>query len=147
VRGQGIVCLILGGYYALGLTLAGLDFGLTIGLFSGFMSFIPYFGTGLGALISIVLAIKQFGDWFSVGLVIAVFVVGQILEGYVLSPHFVGPRVGLHAVWIIFALMVGGSLFGFVGVLLAVPAAAVIGVWTRFFINRYMESSYYSGKI
>lgn len=147
VRGQGMVCLTLAVFYALSLTVVGLDFGLTIGLFSGLMSFIPYFGTGLGALISIVIAIKQFPDWFSVGLVAGIYAVGQVLEGYVLAPRFVGPRVGLHAVWIIFALMAGGSLFGFVGVLLAVPAAAAIGVWARFGIQQYMKSDYYQGGV
>lgn len=145
VRGQGLVCLCLGVFYAIALSVIGLDFGLTIGLFTGFMSFVPYFGSGLGMLISLVVAIKQFPDWFSVGLVIATFVVGQVLEGYVLSPHLVGERVGLHAVWIIFALMAGGSLFGFLGILLAVPIAATLAVLFRFLLQRYQQSEFYLG--
>lgn len=145
VRGQGLVCLTLGVFYAVCLSLVGLDFGLTIGLFTGFMSFVPYFGSGLGMLISIVVAIKEFSDWFSVGLVAGIFIVGQILEGYVLSPRLVGERTGLHAVWIIFALMAGGALFGFVGILLAVPVAAALGVLSRFAIDQYKTSEYYRG--
>ena len=145
VRGQGLVCLILGLFYAIALSIVGLDFGLTIGLFSGLMSFVPYFGAGLGLLISVVVAIKQFPDWFSVLLVLGTFVVGQVMEGYVLSPRLVGSRVGLHAVWIIFALMAGGSLFGFVGILLAVPVAAALGVLFRFMIERYQSSEYFQG--
>lgn len=145
VRGQGLVCLILGIFYALGLSIVGLDFGLTIGLFTGLMSFVPYFGSGLGMLISLVVAIKQFPDWFSVGLILAIFMVGQILESYVLSPRLVGERVGLHAVWVIFALMAGGSLFGLVGVLLAVPLAAALGVLLRFMLDRYRRGPFYLG--
>jgi predicted PurR-regulated permease PerM len=145
VRGQGLVCLFLGLFYAICLSLVGLDFGLTIGLFSGLMSFVPYFGSGLGLLISLVVALKQFSDWFSIGLVLGIFIVGQVLEGYVLSPRLVGERVGLHAVWIIFALMAGGSLFGFVGILLAVPVAAALGVLFRFMIEQYKSSPLYQG--
>lgn len=145
VRGQGLVCLILGIFYATSLSIIGLDFGLTIGLFTGFMSFVPYFGSGLGMTISIVVALKEFSDWLSVALVLGIFMVGQFLEGYVLSPRLVGERVGLHAVWIIFALMAGGSLFGFVGILLAVPLAAALGVLFRFAIDQYKQSTYYTG--
>jgi predicted PurR-regulated permease PerM len=145
VRGQGLVCISLGVFYAVALSVIGLDFGLTIGLFTGLMSFVPYFGSGLGLLISLVVAIKQFPDWFSIGLVLAAFIVGQVLEGYVLSPRLVGERVGLHAVWIIFALMAGGSLFGFLGILLAVPVAATLGVLFRFLLDRYQSSEFYLG--
>ncbi|TAH32841.1 MAG: AI-2E family transporter [Alphaproteobacteria bacterium] len=146
VRGQGMVCLCLGTFYATVLSIIGLEFGLTIGLFTGLMSFVPYFGSGLGLLISMLVAVKQFPDWFSVGLVLGTFIVGQILEGYVLSPRLVGERVGLHAVWIIFALMAGGSLFGFVGILLAVPVAATLGVLFRFIIDQYKDSPIYRGR-
>lgn len=145
VRGQGMVCLCLGVFYSTCLSVIGLEFGLTIGLFTGLMSFVPYFGSGLGLMISMLVALKQFPDWFSIGLVLATFIVGQILEGYVLSPKLVGERVKLHAVWIIFALLAGGSLFGFVGILLAVPVAATLGVLFRFLIDQYKSSSFYSG--
>ncbi len=129
LRGQLLVCLVLGLFYAIGLTLAGLDFGFAIGLATGLLSFIPWFGMLLG---------------FGLGIVVArVFAAGQLLEGYVLTPRLVGHRVGLHPVWILFALMAGGSLAGFSGLLVAVPAAAVCGVGVRFLLARYRGSSLY----
>jgi len=146
MRGQALVCLSLGTFYAVGLTLVGLQFGFVIGLIAGAISFIPFVGTFVGAVLSIGMALAQFPpDWMSVALVVAVFVVGQTLEGNILSPKLVGDRVGLHPVWIMFALLAGGALFGFVGVLAAVPIAAVIGVIVRHLLGRYRESDIYRG--
>lgn len=146
VRGQASVCLALGTWYAIGLTLVGLDFGLLVGIAAGLISFVPYLGTGLGLIVGLGLAVAQFDTWLPIGLVAAVFASGQILEGYVLTPRMVGERVGLHPVWVLFALMAGGALLGFTGVLLAVPAAAVIGVLVRFAISRYLQSPLYRSK-
>lgn len=143
VHGQLNVCIFLGLYYAIGLTLAGLNFGFVIGLVTGFLVIFPYVGLLLGAMTGLIIAFVQFGDMQSVLLVLAVFVSGQIIEGTLVTPKLVGDKVGLHPAWIIFALLVGASLFGFVGVLLAVPLAAVFGVLTRFAIQRYQQSSYY----
>ncbi len=146
LRGQGTVCLILGLFYALGLTLAGLDFGLLIGLVAGLLSFIPYVGSIVGLVLSVGLALVQFDDWLRIAIVAAIFFFGQAVEGNFLTPRLVGESVGLHPVWVIFALLAGGALFGFVGVLLAVPAAAVIGVGVRFGLGRYVASPYYRGR-
>lgn len=147
VRGQATVCIVLGLFYAVALSAAGLDFGLVIGLVAGILSFIPYVGSLFGFVASTGLALLQFDSLWRVGIVVAIFLLGQAVEGNVLTPKLVGERVGLHAVWVIFALLAGGSLFGFVGVLLAVPVAAVIGVLARFALGRYMESSYYRGTL
>ena len=143
VRGQGSVCLLLGVFYAVGLTLAGLDFGLIVGLLAGLLTFIPYAGSTFGLLLSVGLAFTQFDSLTRVGVVAAIFVVGQVLEGNVLTPKLVGGSVGLHAVWVIFALLAGGVLFGFVGILIAVPATAVIGVGVRFGLEVYLGSRYF----
>ena len=146
IRGQALVCLTLGTIYAVGLTLVGLQFGFVIGLIAGAISFIPFVGTFVGAVLSIGMALAQFPpDWLSVGFVVGVFVIGQALEGNILSPMLVGDRVGLHPVWIMFALLAGGVLFGFVGVLVAVPVAAVVGVVVRYLVARYRESAIYRG--
>jgi len=145
VRGQASVCLILATFYGVALTLAGLDFGLVIGLLAGLLTFIPYLGALIGGALSVGLALVQFDDWVSVAIVAGIFIVGQAVEGNVLTPKLVGGRVGLHPVWVIFALLAGGALFGFVGVLLAVPVAAVIGVLVRFALDRYLESDIYTG--
>ena len=146
VRGQALVCITLGSIYAIGLSVVGLQFGLVIGLIAGAISFIPFVGTFVGAVMALGMALVQFPpEWMGVAKVAAVFLVGQMLEGNVLSPKLVGDRVGLHPVWIMFALLAGGSLFGFVGVLLAVPTAAVIGVIVRHLLSRYHESGYYRG--
>jgi predicted PurR-regulated permease PerM len=144
-RGQAMVCLILGGYYAISLMIVGLPFGIVIGLLAGLLTFIPYVGSLTGFAVSMAVAIGQFDSWWSVALVAIVFVVGQILEGNFLTPKLVGDRVGLHPVWIIFALLAGGALFGFVGLLLAVPVAAVVGVVVRFSIGQYRASKLYLG--
>jgi len=141
-----LVCLALGSIYAIGLSLVGLQFGLVIGLIAGAISFIPFVGTFVGAVMALGMALAQFPpEWIGVVKVAAVFVVGQMLEGNFLSPKLVGDRVGLHPVWIMFALLAGGSLFGFTGVLIAVPVAAVLGVVVRHFIARYRESALYRG--
>ena len=145
VRGQGLVCMTLALFYAIALSIAGLEFGLLVGLGAGFVSFIPYVGFILGMIASVGLAIVQFGEIQPVLIVAAIFIAGQVIEGNFLSPKLVGERVGLHPVWVIFALFAGGALLGFVGVILAVPLAAVIGVLSRFALGRYLESPLYSG--
>jgi predicted PurR-regulated permease PerM len=148
VRGQALVCISLGAFYAIGLSLVGLQFGLIIGLIAGAISFIPFVGTFSGAVMALGMALAQFPpDWMGVVKVAIVFLVGQMMEGNVLSPKLVGDRVGLHPVWIMFALLAGGSLFGFVGVLIAVPMAAVIGVVVRHLIGRYRQSGFYRGGV
>ncbi|PHR22229.1 MAG: AI-2E family transporter [Hoeflea sp.] len=146
VRGQGSVCIILGLIYAIGLSLVGLNFGLLIGLFAGLISFIPYVGSLVGLVLALVVAIVQFWpDFVMIGAVIAVFALGQFFEGNILQPRLVGKSVGLHPVWLMFALFAFGALFGFVGMLIAVPAAASIGVLVRFAISRYLDSDLYHG--
>lgn len=146
VRGQLMVCLMLGIFYAIGLTVVGLDFGLVIGLATGLVSFVPYFGMLAGFVVGIGVAAAQFGSWVPVALVAAVFVIGQFIEGNFVTPRVVGNRIGLHPVWLIFALLAGGALFGFTGLLLAVPVAAVIGVLVRFSLERYLASEAYRGR-
>ena len=143
VRGQATVCIVLGLGYGCLLMLAGLDFGFIVGIFSGLVSFVPYVGSILGGLISVGLAFDQFESLWRVALVAAIFVAGQAVEGNYLTPKLVGDRVGLHPVWVIFALFAGGSLLGFVGMLVALPAAAAIGVLARFAIEQYRESRLY----
>lgn len=145
VRGQATVCLALGAIYATGLTLVGLDFGLLIGLGTGLLAFVPYVGMIIGLIVAFGVAALQFTDASSFALVGLVFAVGQTLDAAALTPNLVGGRVGLHPVWIIFALMTGGALFGFTGVLLAVPTASVVGVLVRFAIGRYRLSVLYTG--
>ena len=146
IRGQTSVCLALGVYYAAGLTISGLNFGLLIGLFVGFISFIPYVGSMTGFVLSVGVAWVQFypENWERIVVVMGVFFVGQFLEGYVLQPKLVGQSVGLHPVWLMFALFAFGSLFGFTGMLIAVPAAAAVGVLVRFALHTYLESPLYS---
>lgn len=147
LRGQATVCLTLGVYYALALTVLGLNFGLFIGLMTGLLGFIPFVGSTLGLVLSVILALLQFDTFTPVAVVVGIFALAQFTEGNFLTPKLVGGSVGLHPVWIIFALMAGGSLFGFVGLLLAVPVAAVLGVLIRFVLARYLESSYYTGRV
>lgn len=146
-RGQGMVCLILGCYYAIGLSLLGLNFGLFVGFVTGVLTFIPYVGAMIGLIFSLLIAIFQFGFWQMPLIVISLFVVGQTAESYFLTPKLVGNKVGLHPVWIIFSLLAGANLFGFVGILLAVPIAALIGVFCRFLFEQYIKSSYYHHKL
>jgi predicted PurR-regulated permease PerM len=144
LRGQALCCVLLALFYAVTLQLVGLDLGLIVGVTAGLLSFIPYVGTITGGVTSIGLALAQFPTWAGVAEVAAVFLAGQLLEGYVIYPRLLGDRVELHAVWVIFALFAGGAAFGFLGVLLAVPVAAVIGVLARFWLRRYLASPLYS---
>ena len=146
VRGQSGVCLILGAYYAVALTLAGLNFGLLIGIVSGVITFIPYVGSLTGLLVGLSVAVAQFWpDYTSILIVLGIFLFGQTVEGNLLSPKLVGESVGLHPVWLIFALFAFAYLFGFVGLLLAVPLAAVFGVLARFALRQYLASPLYTG--
>jgi len=143
---MGTVCLILGTYYAVALMLVGLQFGLVVGFIAGLITFIPYVGALVGGALAIGLGLFQFwGDWVSLGLVAGVFVVGQVLEGNVLTPKLVGGSVGLHPVWLLLALSVFGSIFGFVGMLVAVPVAASLGVVARFGVSQYKDGRLYRG--
>lgn len=146
IRGQGSLCLILGIYYAVGLSLVGLNFGLLIGFVAGMISFIPYIGSLVGLILAVGVALMQF--WPDYGWIIAtmaVFFSGQFIEGNILQPKLVGSSVGLHPVWLMFALLAFGAMFGFVGLLIAVPAAAMIGVLVRFALSRYLQSDIYFG--
>lgn len=146
VRGQGTVLLLLSLIYMIGLGLAGLDYALLIGLGSGLVSFIPYVGAIFGLLVGGTVAVLQFWpEWVPIIAVFSVFFAGQVIEGNVLSPLIVGDRVRLHPVWLILALFVFGFLFGLVGLLLAVPIAAAIGVLTRFALSVYLQSDFYRG--
>ncbi|HUI18527.1 MAG TPA: AI-2E family transporter [Alphaproteobacteria bacterium] len=144
-RGQAIVCLFLGAFYSIGLSLVGLDFGLVVGIAAGLFSVVPFVGTIGGFLASVSLAFLQFSDWRWIAATAVVFLMGHLIESNFLSPKLIGERVGLHPVWIIFALLAGGALLGFVGVLLAIPLAASIGVLARFGIRRYLASPFYEG--
>jgi predicted PurR-regulated permease PerM len=161
IRGQGTVCLILGTYYAVALMIAGLNFGLIVGFIAGLITFIPYVGALVGGVLAVGLALFQFwgsveladGDtvsyatnWLRIGIVAGIFGLGQFLEGNILTPNLVGGSIGLHPVWLLFALSVFGSLFGFVGMLVAVPIAAIIGVVTRYGLGQYKSSLLYRGK-
>ncbi len=144
IRGQGTLCLVLGTYYAIGLTLTGLNFGLLIGFFAGLISFIPYIGSFVGLALALGVALVQFWpDWIMICTVAVVFFIGQFVEGNILQPKLVGSSVGLHPVWLMFALFAFGSLFGFTGMLVAVPAAAAVGVLVRFALNSYLHSPLY----
>ena len=146
IRGQGTVCLILGIYYALGLMAVGLNFGLVLGFIAGMVSFIPYIGALIGGGLALGLALFQFwGEWVWIGAVGVIFLVGQMAEGNILTPKLVGESVGLHPVWLLFALSVFGAIFGFVGLLVAVPMAAMIGVVTRYALAQYKEGRLYQG--
>ncbi len=144
VRGQLLVMLALGAFYGAGLALMGLSVGPLIGMVAGLLSFVPYLGFVIGFVAAIIAALVQFGDWSHVLLVCGVFAIGQLLEGYVLVPKLVGDKIGLHPVAVIFAVMAGGYLFGFLGVLLALPAASVIMVLLRYLLERYRLSELYT---
>lgn len=146
IRGMGSVCMILGVYYAGALWLVGLQFGLVVGVVAGMLTFIPYVGAIVGGVLAVGLALVQFwGDWIWIVVVWAIFQSGQFIEGNVLTPRMVGNSVGLHPVWLLLALSVFGSLFGFVGLLVAVPVAAALGVIARFLVDRYKGSRLYLG--
>ncbi len=144
IRGQGALCLILGLFYAISLTIVGLNFGFLIGSVAGLISFIPYVGSIVGFVLSVGVALVQFWpDWIWVLAVAGIFAVGQFIEGNLLQPRLVGSSIGVHPVWLMFALFAFGSLFGFVGVLIAVPVTAAIGVLVRFAVARYRQSGLY----
>ncbi len=146
IRGQGTVCLILGTYYAAALMVVGLQFGLVVGFVAGLLTFIPYVGALVGGVMAIGLALFQFwGEWLWILLVAAIFQLGQMIEGNILTPKLVGSSVGLHPVTLIFALSAFGALFGFVGLLVAVPVAAALGVLVRFAVEQYKNSRLYRG--
>ncbi len=148
LRGQGLVCFILAIYYAVGLSLTGLNFGFLIGSITGILAFIPYVGAISGLVLAITVAIVQFWpDSSSILLVLGVYITGQFLEGNILSPKLVGGSVGLHPVWLMFSLFAFGSLFGFAGLLIAVPLAAAVGVLVRFGIKQYLQSSLYRSQL
>lgn len=142
-RGQAIVCLTLAIYYGAALSFAGLDSGLAIGLLTGFFMFIPYVGFLTGFCISMILAFVQFDLWSMRLLILGIFIVGQILEGNFLTPVLVGGRIGLHPVWVIFAIFSGAYLMGFMGIIVAMPVAAILAVLLRFGLKKYLESPLY----
>ena len=144
-HGQALICLILAVYYAGALSIMGLSSALALGVLVGVLAIIPILGVTTGFILALSLAASQYGTWAAVIKVCAIFAVGQMAEANILTPKLLGDRVHLHPVWVIFALFAGGTLFGFTGVLLAVPAAAVIGVLARFALSRYRDSTLYSG--
>jgi predicted PurR-regulated permease PerM len=143
LRGQLSVMISLGVIYATGLTLVGVDLGILIGIVAGLVSFVPYLGAAIGLGAAVIATLVQHGDWMHLLLVLGVFGVGQTLESFFLTPWLVGDRIGLHPVAVIFAIMAGGQLFGFLGVLLALPAAAVVVVIGRYLHERYTQSHLY----
>jgi predicted PurR-regulated permease PerM len=148
VRGEVIVCSILAGYYVVALMAVGLSYGLVIGLVAGFVSFVPYVGAFIGGALAIGFGLYQFwGEPWWIGAVVAIFLFGQFLESNVLVPSLVGSSVNLHPVWLIFAVLAFGTLFGLVGALIAVPVAAAMGVLVRFGLGRYRESGLYRGRM
>ncbi|MFN5352291.1 MAG: AI-2E family transporter [Alphaproteobacteria bacterium] len=145
LRGQSNVCLILAFYYAVTLTLHGLQYGLLVGLLTGLFSFIPYVGFAIGLILALIISIFQFGDFVQIAITAGIFVFAQIIESYYLTPKLIGKKVGLHPVWIIFAVFAGGVMFGFTGILIALPLATVISVLVRFTIRQYKEGNFYLG--
>ena len=146
LRGQGLVCVFLAGFYALGLALVGLDYGVIIGLLTGLFSFIPYVGMFVGVVVGLAVAVFQFQAPLPVAMVAGVFALGQFIEGNFLTPRVVGRRIRLHPVWVIFAVLAGTALFGFVGTFLGTPVAAAVAVLIRFSIERWRASAYYAGE-
>lgn len=146
LRGQFLVMLILGVMYGVGLWLVGLDLGILIGLIAGLLTFVPYIGPISGVVMGVIAALVQYGDWKHVAGVLAVFGIGQLIESYWLTPKLVGDRIGLHPVAVIFAVLAGGQLFGFLGMLLALPVAAVANVLLRYAQDRYTHSRLYAGE-
>jgi predicted PurR-regulated permease PerM len=148
IRGQGVVCILLAIYYAAAYSIAGLSYGLFVGVATGLASFIPVFGWSLGAITAMILAIVQYWPALTPILVIVgILCIGQVLESAILSPYIIGSEIGLHPVWIIFALVTFSYLFGFLGLLVAVPVSAAIGVLVRFALRKYLASSVYRGEI
>lgn len=148
IRGQITVCAILGMMYAIALSIAGLNYGFLIGLGTGVLSIIPYVGSTIGLITSLGVAFLQSdGDWGYVGIIAAIFATGQFLEGNFITPRLMGNSVGLHPLWILFALMAGGSLLGVLGMMLSIPVAAAIGVLLGFLIEQYKKSPYYKPEL
>jgi predicted PurR-regulated permease PerM len=145
IRGQTLVCLALACYYGLSLQLIHLNYGFLIGCLTGMLAFIPYVGAAMGIVLAVIMAILQFGTLSKVMLVITIFIIGQVVEGNFITPKLVGDRIGVHPVFMLFAMLAGAVLFGFIGVLLAVPTAAIIGVLIRFMLAKYLKSSLYTG--
>ena len=146
LRGQFLVMLILGVMYGVGLWGVGLDLGILIGIIAGLLTFVPYLGPASGIILGCIAALVQFGDWQHVAGVLAVFGIGQVIESYWLTPKLVGDRIGLHPVAVIFAVLAGGQLFGFLGMLLALPVAAIANVLLRYAQERYTHSRLYAGE-
>jgi len=146
LRGQFLVMLILGVMYGFGLWLVGLDLGILIGIIAGLLTFVPYLGPASGIVLGCIAALVQYGDWKHVAGVLVVFGIGQVIESYWLTPKLVGDRIGLHPVAVIFAVLAGGQLFGFLGMLLALPVAAVANVLLRYAQERYTHSRLYAGE-
>jgi len=146
IRGQTNVCLILGTFYAVGLTFAGLQFGFLIGFLTGLLAFIPYAGLLTGCCIGLAVAFFQFDDWVHIAVVAGVFATGQIIESNFITPKLVGDKVGLSPIWLIFGMLSGAALFGFTGVLIAVPTTAIMGVLVRFAMAQYLQSPLYLGR-
>lgn len=145
IRGQLMVCSILGGFYAIALTLLGLDYGFFVGVAAGLLSIIPYVGSIFGLVASVGLAFYQFGGWEYPLAAFMIFIVGQLIEGNYLTPKLVGDSIGLHPLWVIFALMAGGMLLGLLGMMIAVPVAAILAVLIRHAIDIYKHSAYFKG--
>lgn len=145
LRGQLLVMVILGIMYGVGLWLVGLDLGILIGIVAGLLTFVPYLGPTSGVVFGVIAALVQYGDWKHVAGVLAVFGIGQVIESYWLTPKLVGDRIGLHPVAVIFAVLAGGQLFGFLGMLLALPVAAIANVLLRYAHQRYTHSKLYGG--
>jgi len=143
LRGTLNVMLILGTFYIIGLSAVGLNFAILIGLLGGIAIVVPYIGTIVSGGAAVGMAYMQFDSWEPVAITLGIFTAGQVLEGYILTPKLVGEKVGLHPLWLIFGMLAGGSLFGFVGILLAIPVTAVIGVLIRFALERYRDSEFY----
>lgn len=146
LRGQFLVMLILGAMYGIGLWIVGLDLGLLIGIIAGLFTFVPYLGPTSGIVLGVIAALVQYGDWKHVLGVLIVFGIGQVIESYWLTPKLVGNRIGLHPVAVIFAVLAGGQLFGFLGMLLALPVAAIANVLLRYAHERYKQSRLYAGE-
>ena len=147
IRGQGLVCLILGAFYAIGLSWAGLRYGLVVGLATGLLSFVPFIGWALGLVVAVAMTLAQaWPDLVPLYVVLAIYVAGMALDSALLSPHLVGKRVGLHPLWLLFALYVFSWAMGFVGMLVAVPLAAAFAVLVRHLVEVYLASDLYRGK-
>ena len=147
VRGQINVCLIASIFYVIGLGFVGLNNALLIGIIIGMLTIIPYLGVVIGFVICTIVALLQFADFIHVAMTITVFIIGHLLESSFITPKLIGAKVGLHPVWIIFALMSGGALFGFWGMFFAIPIAAILGVLLRGLLRFYFASNLYKHKL